>query len=90
MGELFRFPNPVNEVSARLVAGGVVVIALVALVGRQPWLLVPLVGHQHFLRGIAGINKAGGGEFTESDLHLLELFAGQAAIIIHEWFHGLR
>jgi Domain of unknown function (DUF4395) len=42
MRELFRFPNPVNEVSARLVAGGVVVIALVALVGRQPWLLVPL------------------------------------------------
>jgi hypothetical protein len=42
MGTLFRFPNPVNEVSARLVAGGVVVIALVILVGHQPWLLAPL------------------------------------------------
>lgn len=45
-------------------------------------LMVPLVGHQHFLGGIAGINKAGGGEFTENDLRLLELFAGQAAIAI--------
>ena len=42
MVRLFRFPNPVNEVSARLVAGGVVVIALVILVGQQPWLLAPL------------------------------------------------
>ncbi len=42
MGTLFRFPNPVNEVSARLVAGGVVVLALVILVGHQPWLLAPL------------------------------------------------
>lgn len=45
-------------------------------------LLVPLVGRQHFLGGIAGINKAGGGDFSENDLHLLELFAGQAAIAI--------
>jgi len=45
-------------------------------------LLVPLVGRDHFLGGIAGINKAGGGEFSENDLHLLELFAGHAAIAI--------
>jgi Domain of unknown function (DUF4395) len=42
MSTLFRFPNPVNEVSARLVAGGVVLMALGALVGGQMWLLVPL------------------------------------------------
>jgi hypothetical protein len=42
VASLFRFPNPVNEVSARLVAGGVVVLALVILVGGQPWLLAPL------------------------------------------------
>jgi Domain of unknown function (DUF4395) len=42
MSTLFRFPNPVNEVSARLVAGGVVLMALGALVGGQLWLLVPL------------------------------------------------
>ena len=40
--ELFRFPNPVNETSARLVASGVVVQALVFLIVRQWWVLVPL------------------------------------------------
>ena len=39
---VFTFPNPVNEVSARLVAGFVVVIALVALVFDQLWLVLPL------------------------------------------------
>ena len=36
--ELFSFPNPVNEVSARLVAGGVVLMALTAIAFDQPWL----------------------------------------------------
>ena len=35
---LFSFPNPVNEVSARLVAGGVVVMCLVAIGLDQRWL----------------------------------------------------
>ncbi len=39
---VFSFPNPVNEVAARLVAGGVVVLSVVALAWGQPWLLVPL------------------------------------------------
>src|ERR1700691_5144403 len=39
---LFSFPNPVNEVAARVVAGGVVVMCVVALALRQQWLLVPL------------------------------------------------
>jgi Domain of unknown function (DUF4395) len=39
---LFDFPDPVNEVSARLVAGGVVLMALVIVVARQPWLIAPL------------------------------------------------
>ncbi len=39
---LFSFPNPVNEVAARVVAGGVFVMCVVAIAGRQPWLLVPL------------------------------------------------
>lgn len=45
-------------------------------------IMVPLIGHRHFLGGIAGMNKRGGGEFNRNDLHLLELFAGQAAIAI--------
>ena len=40
--KLFSFPNPVNELSARLVAGAVVVLAAAALVFDQLWLLIPL------------------------------------------------
>ena len=40
MAGLFSFPNPVNEVSARLVAAGVVVMAVATLAFDQPWLLV--------------------------------------------------
>jgi hypothetical protein len=39
---LFSFPNPVNDFSARLVAGGVLAMALAAIVFGQLWLLVPL------------------------------------------------
>jgi hypothetical protein len=38
--DLFEFPNPVNEVSARLVAGGVLVMAVLAIALQQPWLIV--------------------------------------------------
>ena len=36
---MLGFPNPVDEVSARLVAGGVVVLGIVALVTRNPVVL---------------------------------------------------
>ena len=39
---MFRFPNPVNEVSARLVAGGVVLQCIAFLAFRQWWQLIPL------------------------------------------------
>jgi hypothetical protein len=39
---LFSFPNPVNEVSARLVAAGVVLMAGAAVVLDQQWLVVVL------------------------------------------------
>lgn len=42
MRKLFRFPNPVNETSARVVAAGVVVQAVVFLVLGSGWVLVPL------------------------------------------------
>lgn len=37
---LFSFPNPVNEVSARLVAGGVVLLGLATIAFGEPWLTV--------------------------------------------------
>ncbi|HEX8580761.1 MAG TPA: DUF4395 domain-containing protein [Acidimicrobiales bacterium] len=39
---VLRFPNPVNEVAARVVAAGVVVQCAAFLATRQGWLLVPL------------------------------------------------
>lgn len=36
--QLFAFPDPVNEVSARLVAAGVVVLCAVAIASGQAWL----------------------------------------------------
>jgi hypothetical protein len=39
---LFSFPNPVNELSARLVAAGVLIMAGATIVFGQFWLLIPL------------------------------------------------
>lgn len=40
--ELFKFPDPVNEVSARLVAAGVVLIAIVLLATGWHWIVLVL------------------------------------------------
>ena len=37
---LFSFPHPVNEVSARLVAGGVVIMSTAVIALDQPWLIL--------------------------------------------------
>jgi len=39
---LVLVPEPVNEVAARTVAAGVVLMAVVALVFELPWMLIPL------------------------------------------------
>jgi hypothetical protein len=39
---VFSFPNPVNEVAARVVAGGVVLQCVLAIALRQQWLLIPI------------------------------------------------
>lgn len=45
-------------------------------------ILTPLQGRKHFLGGIAGINKIGGGDFDRRDLNLLTLFSSIVAIAI--------
>jgi hypothetical protein len=50
---VFSFPNPVNEVSARTVAGGVAVAALVTLGTRWPWLL-PFMAYGFIARVASG------------------------------------
>lgn len=52
-GSIFEFPNPVNEVSARLVAAGVVVLALTTILLNQPWLTVVLA-YGFIARALAG------------------------------------
>jgi hypothetical protein len=42
MASFFSFPNPVNDVAARSVAAGVIVMAAVALATHQLWLTIPL------------------------------------------------
>jgi hypothetical protein len=50
---LFGFPNPVNEVSARLVAGGVVLLAAATIALDQPWLLA-VIAYGFVARVLAG------------------------------------
>ncbi len=38
VARFFSFPDPVNEVSARMVAGGVVIMCLVTIIGDLPWM----------------------------------------------------
>ncbi len=40
---MFSFPDPVNESAARVVAAGVVVLAVAVMVTSNPWLLALLV-----------------------------------------------
>ena len=42
LGSTFSFPNPVNEVAARLVAGMVVALSLTILISGQSWLIAVL------------------------------------------------
>ena len=50
---LFSFPDPVNEVSARLVAGGVVVASTVTIALGQPW-LIALIAYGFVARVLSG------------------------------------
>ncbi|MGP0006256.1 MAG: DUF4395 domain-containing protein [Acidimicrobiales bacterium] len=42
MANIIGFPNPVNETSARVVAGGVVAMGAATIALDQPWILLPL------------------------------------------------
>ena len=53
MSTLFSFPNPVNEVSARLVAAGVVLMAFAAILFRLEWLL-PVIAYGFVARVLTG------------------------------------
>ncbi|GIH05763.1 hypothetical protein Rhe02_38300 [Rhizocola hellebori] len=50
---LFSFPNPVNEVSARLVAGGVVILSAASIAFDQPW-LIAVIAYGFLARVLTG------------------------------------
>jgi hypothetical protein len=50
---MFRFPNPVNEHAARLVAAGVVAMAVFTIVADQPWML-PVIAYGFWARVLTG------------------------------------
>jgi hypothetical protein len=53
MRDLFSFPNPVNETSARLVAGAVAVIAVLTVAFQQGW-LIPVLAYGFLARTLTG------------------------------------
>jgi len=53
MRDVFSFPNPVNETSARVVAGCVAVLAVVTVAFQQGWLL-PVLSYGFLARVLAG------------------------------------
>ena len=60
---VFEFPDPVNEVSSRLVAAGVVVFATAILALDQPWLLAVLA-YGFVARALTGPTLSPLGQFV--------------------------
>jgi hypothetical protein len=63
MRAFFSFPNPVNEVSARLVAGGVVILTIATIALQQPVLLV-LLAYGFLARVLTGPTMSPLGQFV--------------------------
>jgi hypothetical protein len=53
MNDVFTFPNPVNEVAARFVAGGVVLMSLAAVIFDLKWLTL-VIAYGFLARVAAG------------------------------------
>jgi hypothetical protein len=61
--QVFSFPNPVNEKAARVVAGVVMVVALVILATSAYWLLIPLA-YGFWARVLTGPTLSPVGQFA--------------------------
>jgi hypothetical protein len=60
---VFSFPNPVNEVSARLVAGGVVLMAAATIIFDVPWLTI-VIAYGFIARVLSGPTLSPLGQFV--------------------------
>ncbi|HEX3794811.1 MAG TPA: DUF4395 domain-containing protein [Acidimicrobiales bacterium] len=61
--ELFSFPNPVNEVSARLVAGGVLVMAVLTVTLNLKW-ATAVIAYGFVARVLTGPSLSPLGQFV--------------------------
>jgi hypothetical protein len=61
--ELFSFPNPVNEVSARLVAGGVVIMTMLAIGLNLKWATI-VIAYGFVARVLTGPSLSPLGQFV--------------------------
>src|SRR6059058_5683544 len=61
--KLFSFPNPVNEVSARLVAGGVVLMATATIAFQVPW-MTAVIAYGFIARVLTGPTLSPLGQFV--------------------------
>jgi Domain of unknown function (DUF4395) len=62
LAALFSFPNPVNEVSARLVAGGVLVMSLLTISLDLKW-ATPVIAYGFLARVLTGPSLSPLGQF---------------------------
>src|SRR3954451_10691999 len=60
---MFSFPDPVNEVSARLVAAGVVVMSLATIVFDAPW-MTAVIAYGFVARVLSGPTLSPLGQFV--------------------------
>ena len=60
---LWSFPNPVNELAARVVAGCVVVMCVAAMAFDEPWLMVP-IAYGFWARVLTGPTLSPLGQFA--------------------------
>lgn len=60
---LFSFPNPVNEVSARLVAGGVLVMSILTLALQLKWATI-VIAYGFLARALTGPTLSPLGQFV--------------------------
>jgi hypothetical protein len=78
VSELFSYPNPVNETSARLVAGAVAVLGVGTLAFQQGWLL-PVLTYGFVARASTGPTLSPlalvAGRFVAPRLHVVHRFS---------------
>ena len=63
LSELFSFPNPVNEISARLVAGGVVIMTLLTIGLNLKWATI-VIAYGFVARVLTGPSLSPLGQFV--------------------------